>query len=904
MASRSKRGRASLDVDGGQSSRPPKSPRFGPSSSGYTNSQVPWDDLFEDEFEPNVTDLTQRDDGPVREFYGSFEAKIVGVRHYRGVATPGEVVICKREPFNQYDKNAIRVDNVFGIQIGHIPRTVAAKLAPYLDTDDISIEAVITGEKGQWDCPARINVYGTSAPNARAHLEERLKKDKILKATQLKETRGAAALQQARRQAELQQLSQASQSSQDDLLMLTDDQARAMGLKSGRSSAGIVHRKPEKPKPTQPEFTVQQLVQASQAVNLRATGTEFVKSLVKDEEQLSSMPMAQQPESLRATLLPYQLQGLAWLTAKENPEFPAPDSEDSTQLWKRDARGRYCNMATLFTVTSPPPRLLSGGILADDMGLGKTLQIISLIMTGGEGTTLIVAPVGVMSNWQQQIERHVHDEHLPKVLIYHGGSKQSSAKSLDSYGVVITSYGTLSSDKGPLQNTNWRRVVLDEGHTIRNAKTRAAEAACTLKAQSKWVLTGTPIINNIKDLHSLLNFLGITGGIEQPEVFNTVIARPLAWGDVGAEILLQSLMNDLCLRRKKDMKFVDLKLPPKTEYIHRITFWADEKKKYDALLLEAQGELEKFQHKKSSSPGRFQHVLERLLRLRQMCNHWTLCKKRITDLMAFLEDTSVVSLTAENRALLQQALQLVIESQEECAVCMELMTKPVITHCKHVFCLGCISKVIEIQQKCPMCRAPLSDDKLVEPAPEASSDEEEVDPEAKSSKTEALLKILQATMKNEGSKVIIFSQWTSFLNVIQQQLVEAGYKHTRIDGNMKFSQRDAAIQALDTDPETRIMLASLSVCSVGLNLVAADTVILADSWWAPAIEDQAVDRVHRLGQKRPTTVWRLVMEGTVEERVLDIQARKRELVTKAFQEKGKKKQVKETSMSDLRKLLS
>jgi SWI/SNF-related matrix-associated actin-dependent regulator of chromatin subfamily A3 len=91
-------------------------------------------------------------------------------------------------------------------------------------------------------------------------------------------------------------------------------------------------------------------------------------------------------------------------------------------------------------------------------------------------------------------------------------------------------------------------------------------------------------INSVKDLHSLIKFLRITGGIEQAEVFNALIGRPLAIGDAQAEVLLQSLMRDLCLRRKKDMKFVDLKLPPKTEYVHRITFHAEEKKKYDALL--------------------------------------------------------------------------------------------------------------------------------------------------------------------------------------------------------------------------------------------------------------------------------------------------------------------------------
>jgi SWI/SNF-related matrix-associated actin-dependent regulator of chromatin subfamily A3 len=127
-----------------------------------------------------------------------------------------------------------------------------------------------------------------------------------------------------------------------------------------------------------------------------------------------------------------------------------------------------------------------------------------------------------------------------------------------------------------------------------------------------------------------------------------------------------------------------------------------------------------------------------------------------------------------------------------------------------------------------MCRNKLSEECLLEPAPEGSSDQN-FDPLTQSSKTEAMLHILRATLKNPGSKVIVFSQWTSFLNIIQKQLDDAGIKYSRIDGSMNTEKRDSAIQALDNDPKTRVMLASLAVCSVGLNLVSADTVILADS---------------------------------------------------------------------------
>ena len=299
----------------------------------------------------------------------------------------------------------------------------------------------------------------------------------------------------------------------------------------------------------------------------------------------------------------------------------------------------------------------------------------------------------------------------------------------------------------------------------------------------------------------------------------------------------------------------------------------------------------------------YRHILEILLRLRQVCCHWKLCGSRIKDLMALIEAEGPVVLNKENTKALQELLQLSIDSYEECSICLEDLHNPVITTCKHVFGQECIERTIELQHKCPLCRFPLADERcLVQPAEEEKVDEI-IDVETKSSKTEALMSILNASRQDPKSKVVIFSQWTSFLDIIQLQVKEAGMKYTRIDGTMQAHVRDAAMAALETDPDTRILLASLSVCSVGLNLVAADTVILADSWWAPAIEDQAVDRVHRLGQRRPCTVWRLVMEGSIEERVLDIQSEKRKLVSKAFQEKSKDGKEKTTRIGDILKLL-
>ena len=517
-----------------------------------------------------------------------------------------------------------------------------------------------------------------------------------------------------------------------------------------------------------------------------------------------------------------------------------------------------------------------------------------------------------------------------RVLTYHGSVARKALKPSDfaEYDVVITTYGTLSAEYLPqgaksspapipratgLFSVSWRRVLLDEGHNIRNPGTKGALAATSILARSRFVLTGTPIINSLKDLYSLVRFIGLKGGLQQLEIFNHLLIRPLKYGSESATLLLQALMGTLCLRRRKDMAFIDLRLPELTEYVHRVQFLPHEKEKYEALQAEAKGVLQTYHNRQGQGDGRkaqdaYRHLLEILLRLRQVCNHWKLCGDRIISLMSLLESQKVVELTPENCQALQDVLQLSIESREDCPICLDNLHNhgPVITHCGHVFGLDCISRVIETQHKCPMCRAELKDEKvLVQPATEAGdSREERIDIDTTSSKIETLLTILKASQRKAGTKTIIFSQWTSFLDIVQRQLDEHKYGYARIDGRMPATARDQALQALDNDASCTILLASLGVCAVGLNLVAASQVILMDSWWAPAIEDQAVDRVHRLGQTRATTVFRLVMEGSIEERTLEIQQQKRKLMMTAFQEKKSKRMGgRSARLADIEKLL-
>lgn len=591
-------------------------------------------------------------------------------------------------------------------------------------------------------------------------------------------------------------------------------------------------------------------------------------------------------------------------------------------------------MATNFSIQEEPD-LASGGILADDMGLGKTLQIISLICSEEKtrGPTLIITPLSVMSNWSGQIAHHVRKDQALRVLTYHGSApKQMTAKEFAEYDVVITTYGIMSTEyaakgKGSkpspvprsrgLYAPTWRRIVLDEGHTIRNPNAKASIADSNLLGKSKWVLTGTPIINNLKDLYSLVRFIGLTGGLEKLEVFNHVLIRPMKSGAEDANLLLQALMSTLALRRRKEMKFIDLKLPELKEFKTPVTFLPHERQKYDALAAEAKGLVDTYVKKSADRNGgqkaqeAYRHLLEVLLRMRQVCNHWRMCKERVQSLLTALEEQKTVDLTPENKRALQDMLQLSIESQEECPICYETLISheegPRITHCGHSFGASCIVRVIETQHKCPMCRFELADvNVLVEPGNDGEDlkQEMDIDIEEHSSKMIALMDLLKAISKKKENKVVIFSQWTKWLNLVEAQLNDQGYKYARIDGTMSATARDASLTALDSDQETNILLASLGVCAVGLNLVAANHVILSDSWWAPAIEDQAVDRVYRLGQKRETTVFRLVVEGSIEEKTLAIQADKRKLKLDAFQEKSSKRsEGKNARLADIKKLL-
>lgn len=428
-----------------------------------------------------------------------------------------------------------------------------------------------------------LNLYGTRDPNKRQALKARMQKDN-LPVKQFNEAEREENNQEKEREKERK---------------AAEKQSRAMALgkatQQWQANENALFANLSTPTGLGDQASIEDLLDQSSFFNPREIG-QVVENFGQKEADLVKMPMVESPAALSTELLPYQKQGLAWMINQESSQLPALGSDAIVQLWKRSGSA-FTNVATNFSTSTPPP-LASGGILADDMGLGKTIQIISLILANSSPrtpesskTTLIIAPVGVMSNWRNQIQDHTRQEASPRVLIYHGSGKKE-AQNLAQYDVVITSYGALQMEYKPdaksppargIFSIHWRRVVLDEGHTIRNPRSKASLAAALLRADSRWTLTGTPIINSLKDLYSQVRFLQLRGGLEDSAVFNSVLIRPLMAGEAEARLLLEALMGTICLRRRKDMDFINLRLPTMTSRVLRIKFQPHEQDKYNAF---------------------------------------------------------------------------------------------------------------------------------------------------------------------------------------------------------------------------------------------------------------------------------------------------------------------------------
>ncbi|XP_062381444.1 helicase-like transcription factor [Sardina pilchardus] len=886
--------------------------------------------------------------------FGNIQGTVVGLRYYTGVVNKGEMVSLVRQPQNPYDRNAVMVANVYGSQVGHIKKELAAAMAPIMDGKLGKIEGVVPyGETNKFSMPVILSFWG-------------------------------------------------KEENKNSVLSMLSRHGYKLGFSSGGKAYSSGGQTP------------QGFLAPSKRLNAIPLTPEQLKSafdkLFDDlmEDKTREMEPA---EAIYTPLLPHQKQALHWMTTRENNNDLPPFWEQKGDLYfnvltnfavrERPEKVRGGILAddmglgkTLTTIAlivsnfhngkplplernatseghskaSPSKRAReepatvegvdpeqgvgqsavpkkkakttkkdkgstsTGAVLMDDLGFEAALgglttdggskkkkakkkssavDSLPLESSSSARATLILCPLSVLSNWLDQFEQHVRVDVKLNVYLYYGAERCRDTDFLSGQDVVLSTYNILSSDfsskaSSPLHKVSWLRVVLDEGHVVRNPNALQSRAVLGLNAERRWVLSGTPIQNSLKDLWMLLSFLKLKP-FDVKEWWNRVIQRPVTQGDSEGLQNLQALVKGITLRRTKASKVGGkqvVELPDRKVFVEHVTLSEEEQQEYDLAKMEGKNVIGRYM-KEGTVLTNYADVLAILVRLRQLCCH--------PGLLRSYAGTGESSTPSELRERLVSKVRLVLGSgsDEECAICLESLRQPVITYCAHVFCRPCICEVIRSEQehaKCPLCRSQIKTRELVEYPGEEEDSFSAGDGKDKwrsSSKVNALMSSLLALRSEDGSiKSLVVSQFTRFLTLLEVPLREHGFTFTRLDGSMNQKSRAKAIEDFqDASPGSpSIMLLSLKAGGVGLNLTAASHVFVMDPAWNPAAEDQCVDRCHRLGQKRDVVITKFIVKDSVEENMVKIQKKKQDLVEKAFGAKTTQDK-RQSRIDDIRELM-
>ncbi|KAL4585563.1 hypothetical protein LXL04_010186 [Taraxacum kok-saghyz] len=484
----------------------------------------------------------------------------------------------------------------------------------------------------------------------------------------------------------------------------------------------------------------------------------------------------------------------------------------------------------------------------------------------------------------------------------------------------------------PLAKVRWFRVVLDEAQSIKNHRTQVARACWGLRAKRRWCLSGTPIQNAIDDLYSYFRFLRYDPYAVYKS-FCSQIKGPIQRSPTTGYRKLQAVLKTIMLRRTK-ATLLDgepiINLPPKTINLKKVDFTPEERDFYCRLEAESRAQFAEYETAGTVKQN-YVNILLMLLRLRQACDHPLLVRGCSSNSEWKSSLDKAKKLPPEKRSRLLNCLEA---SLAICSICSDPPEDAVVTTCEHVFCNQCILEHLssdDSQCPSPKCKvilntssvfskstlkislsdnSPLeSSSTLIKPEPletcssngSVSSSNIAAAEALDSSKIKAAVDVLTNISKPKETcgndldlnvkepvvvreKAIVFSQWTRMLDLLEACLKDSSIGYRRLDGTMSVLNRDKAVKDFNTLPEVSVMIMSLKAASLGLNMVAACHVLLLDLWWNPTTEDQAIDRAHRIGQTRPVSVLRLTVKDTVEDRILALQQKKREMVSSAFGE--------------------
>ncbi|MEE6488118.1 hypothetical protein FKM82_015135 [Ascaphus truei] len=504
------------------------------------------------------------------------------------------------------------------------------------------------------------------------------------------------------------------------------------------------------------------------------------------------------------------------------------------------------------------------GILADEMGLGKTVQCIAtismMVERGVPGPFFVCGPLSTLPNWVSEFKRFTPE--IP-VLLYHGNPEErrnlarkikKSKGPMQMQPVVITSFEIAMRDRLALQRTPWKYMILDEGHRIKNMNCRLIRELKLFKSENKLLLTGTPLQNNLAELWSLLNFL-------LPDVFDDLKSFE-SWFDItgisqNAEDIvaneqeqnilhmLHQILTPFLLRRLK--ADVTLEVPPKREVVVYAPLTRKQETFYTAIVNRTIERM--FGQGKSDIIIASPAVGRARRRSRKVVNYSELDG----DTPAHLEKL-IGQLIKQQDDVEQERPSVEVNLPVESEVNLKMRN------------------IMMLLRKC--CNHPY----LIEYPLDPKTQEFKVDQElVNSSGKFLLLDRMLPEMKTRGHKVLLFSQMTMMLDILMDYCHYRQFSFCRLDGSMSYADREENMRAFNTDPEVFIFLVSTRAGGLGINLTAADTVIIYDSDWNPQADLQAQDRCHRIGQTKPVVVYRLVTANTIDQKIVERAAAKRKL---------------------------
>lgn len=471
------------------------------------------------------------------------------------------------------------------------------------------------------------------------------------------------------------------------------------------------------------------------------------------------------------------------------------------------------------------------GILCDDMGLGKTLQTICIVASDHHQraeefaktqapdvrrlASLIVCPPTLSGHWQQEINAYAP---FLSVTAYVGppADRKAMRDALGKTDIVITSYDVCRNDVEILEKHNWNYVVLDEGHLIKNPKAKVTQAVKKLPSNHRLILTGTPIQNNVLELWSLFDFL-MPGFLGAEKVFLDRFAKPIAASrfskasskeqEAGA-LAIEALHKQVLPFLLRRLKEEVLNdLPPKILQNYYCDLSDFQKKLFEDFTKKQGKKIQAVAG--SDDKDAKQHIFQALQYMRKLCN---------SPAMVMKPDNQLYGET-------QRILQKQGTSIED------VVHAPKLTALRDLL-VDCGIGV----------EGGDSSDPLYQPI--------------------------------KPHRALIFCQMKEMLDMVQNTVLKnmlPSVSHLRLDGGVEANKRQDIVNKFNSDPSYDVLLLTTSVGGLGLNLTGADTVIFVEHDWNPQRDLQAMDRAHRIGQKKVVNVYRLITRGTLEEKILNLQ---------------------------------